>query len=84
MGDVQFEEFGGAANGSTSEQKGLTGLLFRYGIVSTDAQAQKVLIGIIVIVLGITAYVLFGTGSSAPTSLPANDPTMNAGLPPTP
>ncbi len=75
MGDVQFEEFGGSSTVSGGDHRGLVGLLFKYNIVSTEAQAQKVLIGLLVVVLLLTAYVLFSTGSSAPTPVPI-DATM--------
>ncbi|OGG53671.1 hypothetical protein A3H16_01430 [Candidatus Kaiserbacteria bacterium RIFCSPLOWO2_12_FULL_53_8] len=74
MSEMQFEtdnqnEFGRPP--SNSGGFNLTGKLVSWGLVSTEQEAQYVLVGISVLALVVAAYFVFsGGGGSAPPLLP--------------
>jgi hypothetical protein len=71
MSNVQFEEDRAGLvpqGGEVDRHRGLIGFLLNHGIVRTDTQALFTLVGVLVITLGLTGFIL--VKNSKPSYMP--------------
>jgi hypothetical protein len=79
MNEVQFEEnqYSQANNASEQQQNWIVRSLMKIRWVQNEAQAFKIMLGVIVLIVILSVYIFWSSGSSnnGPPVDPENDPT---------
>ncbi|MBU6321766.1 MAG: hypothetical protein KGI78_02920 [Patescibacteria group bacterium] len=67
MEEIQFAEDSLSGAPAQPVRRGFTGWLIDHGVVANEYRAVLVLLGVIVVALGVSAWLTFGGGSHRPS-----------------